>query len=71
MPWATIITVIMKLIDLLLVSKARKDKMRREMFDFVAKWDASLLESLDLRAEYKDLLKRAMEARKKKEEKQS
>jgi hypothetical protein len=61
MPWNLIAEVGLKLINLMITEVARKEAMKRQMLQFIKKFDDSILENAKLRREYDAIIKRANE----------
>jgi len=60
-PWALIGQVVLGLINMFIKRADRKEELKRQMLEFIKKYDASALDNVKLRQEYADLLKRAKE----------
>ena len=65
MPWGLIATVLLKLIDILLSRSNQKEKTKRDMLDFIKKYDSGVMDNAKLKKEYDAILRREYLARKK------
>ena len=64
-PWGLILQVGLKLIDLFLARSAKKEAMKRQMFEFIRQYDSGVMDNVKLKSQYDELLKKMYHDRKK------
>ena len=58
-PWGVIVEGIFRLINLFITNKEQRDKMKKQMFEFIKTHDESVLSNIRLKAEYDELVARS------------
>jgi len=64
-PWGLILSVGLKLADIFFSRSAKKEAMKKQMFEFVKKYDTGVLNNVKIKKQYDGLLKQMSEDREK------
>lgn len=58
-PWGFIIKIASGLLGIFVRNKVDKEKLKRQMYEFIKKHDESISENVGLRREYDEMVKRS------------
>jgi len=72
-PWGAIASVGLKIIDLFFSSAAKKARLKKQMLEFIKRYDRSILDNVKLRKQFEEIMKdiKTSKEEKKRNEKES